>query len=356
MSSITDLQRRVTINDVARSAGVSVGTVSAVINSRASVAERTRRRVLDVIDKLGYEPASSAQALASGRKNGDVGKRSIGIISKEASNPFYVEVIHGAQSYLSDRGYLLYSAASEWNYEHEGFLLESFRSRMFSGAIVAPVINEEADLSHLFMLRRMNFPFVLLDNVTGLQANTVFIDSVKASRIAVDYLQSIGHQHIIHFSGPGFTVNHGRDRIAGFRQAFESSSARFEDRFIVEAGSTLEDGYATGLRYFGAIDRTEMPTAVTCFNDRVAIGLLKALHELGLRVPEDISVVGYDDIDIAAFASVPLTTIRNPKQELGRRAAELLVGHLESAGRPPVEKVALDVELIVRNSTQALET
>jgi LacI family transcriptional regulator len=345
---------RITISDVARQAGVSVGTVSAVINRRPSVATLTRERVLDVIGQLGYEPVSSARVLGAGNGRSETDSKSIGFISKEANNPFYGEVIRGAQQYLRERGYLLYAAASEWSYEQEGQLLDSFRSRMFSGAIVAPVLNEEVDLSHLFMLRRMNFPFVLLDNAMGLPTNTVYVDSVRASRLATEHLLGLGHTRIVHFSGPRYTVHHGQDRIAGFRQAFESSHVRYSEDMIVEAGASLTDGYQAGLHYFGSVGPAERPTAVTCFNDRVAIGLLRALAELGIKVPDDVSVVGYDDIDMAAFASVPLTTISNPKQELGRRAAELLVKHIETEETPLHEKVLLEAELIVRQSTRPL--
>lgn len=303
------------------------------------------------MSRLDYRPASAARTLGSGLRNGfDTGK-SIGIITKEANNPFYAEVILGAQRYLGEKGYVVYCAASEWNYEKEGELLDSFRSRFFRGAIVAPVLNEEVDLSHLFALQRMRFPFVLLDAVTGLRTNTVSIDSVSAAKIAAEHLLTLGHRHIIHFAGPTYTQHHGRDRIDGFRQAFASSDVRYSDDLIVPAGSSMEDGYRTGLSYFRDIDRSDMPSGVTCFNDRVAIGLLRALAELGLRVPEDVSLVGYDNIENAAFAAVPLTTVHNPKLELGRRSAEVLVNYLEAGERASPSKIVLEAELVIRHST-----
>ena len=197
----------------------------------------------------------------------------------------------------------------------------------------------------------MNFPFVLLDDVKGLKADVVYVDSVEASRLATAHLIELGHERIVRFAGPDYTEHHGRDRVEGVRRAFSESPLMFSDDMIIPAGSTLAEGYRAGLQVFRTAEPASRPTAVACFNDAVAIGLLRALRELGLDVPGDVSVVGYDNIEAAEYAAVPLTTVEVPKQELGHRAAELLLDRI--AGGAP-QRVALEAALVVRASTRSL--
>ncbi|QXD14027.1 LacI family transcriptional regulator [Rhodocaloribacter litoris] len=344
---------RVTIADVAHRAGVSVGTVSAVLNNRPTVRERTRRRVLAAIDELGYQPSPSARALAATQGDGNVFERAIGLIIKEVDNPFYAEVVIGAQEYLAARGYLSFVCTSEGSYEKEGELLKAFRNRFVQGAVIAPILDARADLSHLFMLRRAEYPFVLLEAVQGLPVNVVSVDNVRAAQRAAAYLLQGGHERIVHFAGPPYT-QHTRDRILGTEKAFSQSHLRFTDDVIIPAGAHLHDGYEAAMKYFGARRRLR-PTGVTCFNDLVAMGVLRALHELGIRVPDEVSVVGFDDIPQAAYLSTPLTTVRVPKREMGERAAALLLAWIEArdkgtAGAP--RHIVLEAELVERASTR----
>ncbi len=346
-------KKKATIEDVAEAAGVSTGTVSAVINNRSTVRDRTRRRVLRAVEALGYEPSPAARALAGRPGGGEALGRGVGLIVKEMNNPFYAEVVVGAKALFDERGYVAFTCASEGSYRREGRLIEAFRNRFVSGVVVAPVLGERVDVSHLFMLRRAGYPFVLLERVPGLQAHAVSVDNVKAAQAAVGYLIERGHERIVHFAGPPYT-QHTRDRIAGVEKAFSQSSLRFRDDVIVPAGAHIEDGYAVALDYFGSGGAGQSVTAVTCFNDLVAMGVLRALSELGLRVPEDVSVVGFDDVPAAAYLSTPLTTVRVPKREMGRRAAERLLALLESEEELPPEHLVLEAELVERASTRAL--
>ena len=346
--------KRPTIADVASEAGVSTGTVSAVINGRASVKTETRTRVQGVIDALGYRPSQTARALVSSRADTD-DRRAVGLVVKEAGNPFYAEVIDGARALLDERGTVLYTTTSDWSFQKEGDLIETFRDNLFAGVVIAPVLDDDAELDHLFALRRMNFPFVLLDDVRGLKADVVYVDSVEASRLATCHLIDGGHERVVHFAGPDYTEHHSRDRVEGVRRAFSESALAFSDDRVVPAGATSREGYEAGLRVFGGGGAAgDRPTGVTCFNDLVAIGLLRALRELGLSVPGDVSVVGYDDIEAAAYAAVPLTTVNVPKRELGRRAAELLLDRIGDGRGRPAQRVALPASLVVRDSTRPL--
>ena len=345
------MAKRVTIADVAEKAGVSTGTVSAVLNARPTVRRETRQRVLYAIDHLGYLPSASAQQLGSGGDGATSFPPSVGIVVKQIDSPFYAEVVKGADAELTDRGYVPFICTSGGDSEREGQIIDSLRGREVRGAIVAPVLDEDVDLSRLFLLRRSGFPFVLLEIVPGLKANAVSVDNLAASQEAVQYLIGLGHRRIVHFTGPA-SARHSRERRMGFEKAFSQSPLQVSDDAVIPVGSVFEDGFEAGLRHFRDADPATRPTAVSCFNDLVALGLIHALTELGLRVPEDVSVVGFDDIPAATQTLWPLTTIHVPQREMGKQAVDIVLDQMDeasSADDPVV--VTLDFELAIRKTT-----
>ena len=339
--------KRATITDVAKEAGVSKATVSAVLNDAGAVRDSTRDRVQAAIESLNYRRAAATGAAAVRRT------RSIALVIKEFDNPYYAEVISGARTVAMQSGYTLLVVSSEGEYEAERRAVDMLQSKDVDGLIVTPVLNEHADLSHLFELKRRNFPFVLLEEIRGVPASLVDIDNVEGSRMAVAHLIANGHTRIVHFAGPDYST-HSRERVNGVRRACSASRLIFSDEDVVVAGAHLADGYRCGLEYFRQVIGAARPTAVTCYNDLVAIGLCRALTELGLRIPEDVSVVGFDDIPLLGYLPVPLTTIRMPKIEMGRIAAQMLIRHVESKEVIPPRKVYLSAELVVRSSTRTL--
>lgn len=340
--------KKVTIHDVANLADVSIGTVSAVVNRKDTVSKHTRRRVLKAISELNYRPSAAAR-----RRLQPSIEKSIGLVIKEARNPYFAGVVIGAQEAAAERGYSVLVASSEESYELEQKVVALLEAKDIEGLIINPLLDEDADLAHLFEIKQHNIPLVLLESVRGLKASIVDVDNVAASKAAVEYLINQGHQHIVHFAGPRYSM-HSDERVEGMRRAFSAQRLTFGDTDVVRAGARLEDGYRAGLEFFRERPEAERPTAVTCYNDLVAIGLMRALRELGLHVPRDISVIGYDDIDMASYTAVPLTTVRVPKEEMGRRAAEILIRHAEAPDAGTREKVCLDAELIVRGSTRSL--
>ena len=301
-----------------------------------------------MIDELGYQPSASARRLGGLGERDSVHPPGIGIVVKEVGNPFYVEVVKGARHALDARGYVTLISTSEGDYAKEGTAIDALRNRYVGGVIIAPVLDTHADLSHLFMLRRSGFPFVLLETVLGLPTNAVSVDNVEASALAVRHLLALGHERVVHFAGPTYT-RHSQDRSLGFERAFSQSSLRFDQGQVISVGSRFEDGYSAGLEFFR--DRSgSRPTAVTCFNDLVALGLIRALADLGLSVPTDVSVVGFDDIPAASYLTTPLTTVHVPQRELGRQAAEILVDAIENAASEP-KTVLLDAALVDRATT-----
>lgn len=339
---------RVTISDVAGHAGVSKATVSAVLNDKGTVSDTTRDRVRASIKALNYRPRGAGGLPRVGDR------RSIGLLIKEIDNPYYSEIVAGIRGYGRERGYAVVVASSEGEAEAEQETTELLRRQGVAGLVVTPVMDSDTDLSHLFELNRRNFPFVLLEQIQGLRASLVDIDNVEASRAAVDFLIQQGHKRIVHFAGPSYSM-HSEERIGGVRRAFSGSSLVFPDEAIIEAGAHLEDGYRAGLGYFRDRTEADRPTAVTCYNDLVALGLIRALKELGLSVPEDVSVVGFDDLSILSYMGIPLTTVHVPKVEMGERATEMLIRRIESREALPAERVFFEGKLVERASTRPVE-
>lgn len=336
--------KRPTITDVARHAGVSKATVSAVLNDGAGVKASTRGRVLAAIELLNYRPTQLVSR-SSGRKH-----KSIALVIKEHDNPFYAEVIAGMRASSEARGYALLVVSSEGDHGLERQTVELLRGKDVDGMVLTPVLHSEADFSHYFELKRRNLPFVLLEEVRGVPASVVDIDNAEASRRAIEHLIALGHTRIVHLAGPAYS-SHTQERIEGVHRAFSASHVAFPRDGIVTAGAHLEDGYRVGMALFGDHPETSRPTAVTCYNDLVAVGLLRALAELGLRVPQDVSVIGFDDIPLCRYLPVPLTTVKMPTHRMGELAAQLLVRHIESKTTIPPQRVYLDATLVERAST-----
>jgi DNA-binding LacI/PurR family transcriptional regulator len=338
--------KRATITDVANHAGVSKATVSAVINASGPVRGATRDRVLAAVELLDYRPGSA------GARGGTTGHRlrSIGLLIKEADNPYYAAIVAGAREAAGARGYTLLVASSEGGYDAERRAVELLHAHEVDGLMVTPVLDEHTDLSHLFELKRRQYPFVLLEDVRGVPASLVDVDNVQAASTAAEHLIALGHTRLVHFAGPAYS-SHTLERVNGVRRACSASRLIFTDADVVAAGAHLEDGYRAARAYFDGRAPDDRPTGATCYNDLVAIGVCRALGEAGLSVPRDVSVVGFDDLALLEYLPVPLTSVRVPKTEMGRLAAELLIAQIESATPVPPRRHFLDAELVVRAST-----
>ena len=338
---------RPTIGDVAEKAGFSKATVSAVLNDADTVKDSTRRKVNRAIDELNYRPRAAAQNGFQADLN-----KSIGLIIKESDNPYFADVIAGVRNRDNEEGYTILSASSEGNYDTEQQIVDVFKNKDVDGLVIIPVLERNADLSYLFDLKRRNFPFVLLEEVKGVQASLVDIDNEEASKMAAQHFLDEGHERIVHFAGPEYSV-HSMERVRGMRQAFSESPHVFSDDLVVQAGAHLSDGYQTGKEYFGELQVEERPTGVICYNDLVAVGLMRALRELEIDVPGEVAVIGCDDIELVQYVSTSLTSIRIPKFEMGYRAVDILIDRVELDQTPAPEKIHLDAELVQRESTRS---
>ncbi len=340
--------KKVTIEDVAKRAHVSKGTVSAVINAKNTVKPSTRDHILKIMKELNFRPKGVARNLKNGGQD-----KSIGIIIKDLNYPFYTLIATGVKDYANRNGYSVLVANTENDHECEKKLTHLFSIKDIRGAIIAPIVEGTAEIEHLFKLKMINYPFVLLEDVKGIQANVVAIDNLKAIKKAVKYLIESGHTKIVHFAGPQKS-SHTQERIEGFRHAFSECPLVFNKDMIISIGSDYEESFSKTLEYFKNKNRKDYPTAIVCFNDQQALAVMTALKELNIRVPDDISIIGNDDIYYAKIYPVPLTTIRAPQYEIGKKAAEILIGSIESSKPLPNKRVVLETEFIIRQSTKVL--
>jgi len=342
--------KRITIENVAKRAGVSKATVSAVINAKNTVKPRTRDHILEVMKELNFRPMGMARNLKNGTQD-----RCIGIIIKDMNYPFYTSIATGVKEYANSKGYSVIVASSENDHEYEKKFTRLFSTKDIKGAIIAPIVEGTTEIEHLFKLKMINYPFVLLEDVKGIQANVVAIDNLKAIKKAVKYLIDSGHTKIVHFAGPSQS-SHTQERIEGFRHAFSESTLVFNKDTIVPIGSWHEESFVNTLEYFKSRKQKDYPTAIVCFNDQQALAVMMALKELNIRVPDDISIIGNDDIYYAKIYPVPLTTIRAPQHEIGKKAAEILIRNIESSTLLENERVVFETELIIRDSTKPLNS
>ena len=334
----------VSMKDVAALAGVSLGTVSNVLNSPDIVAEPTRRRVELAIAKLGWIPNEPARQLRAGRS------RSIGMIVMDIANPFYTDLVIGAENCVQERGYSVQVGNSAQEADRENAQLLVLMQQRVRGVLLAPIWGID---ERVRQLKLRGIPVVLLDRA-GNQSDfcSVSTDDVEGGRLAVQHLLDQGHTIIAVVGGPG-NLQQVRDRRVGA----ELASSRFDGSTRLLTISTPHLDVESGVRTAEEIvlmPSNERPTAVFAANDLLAIGLLQGFVTAGLRVPDDMAIVGYDDIAFAAAAAVPLSSVRQPRLAIGYRAAELLFDEIEALDGEEShdhQQVRFTPELVVRRSS-----
>lgn len=337
------MARMVGIKDVARQAGVSVGTVSNVINRPDLVSEATRERVQAAIDLLGFVRSESARQLRAGRS------RIVAMLVLDMTNPFFVAVARGAEreARAAGLGVMLCNSAEDPSEEAE--YLSLFAEQRVRGVLVTPADPTGANLASF---RRREIPFVLVDRSAPVgDSCSVSVDDVAGGRLAAEHLLDQGHAAFTYVSGP-MHLAQCRDRRTGALAALTDRGLPEDALTHLEAPRLdVAAGREAGVRLLGLSRR---PTAVFCANDLLAFGVLQAVFAAGVSVPDQLALVGYDDIEFASAAAVPLTSVRQPAERMGRTAAELL---LEETG-PDAEqhthqRVVLQPELVVRQSSVA---
>ncbi|MEY9211953.1 LacI family transcriptional regulator [Thermobifida halotolerans] len=345
MPAPENTRRPVGINDVAARAGVSPGTVSNVLNRPERVAEATRLRVERAIRELDYVRNSSGRSLRAGRSD------SVGLLVLDVTNPFFTMVARGVEDQAAEDGLTVMLLNSAENPERQRRSLRVLAEHRAAGAVVMPVDNDVADL---LWLRERGIPWVLLDrgDVAVDVGSSVYVDNHAGGLAAGRHLVSLGHERITYLSGP-LSLEQCRTRLAGLRAALEENGVEAGDAVrLIEAPSLTADSGEKAVEEVLAGGPRRRPQAVFCANDQLALGLLKGLGARGLSVPDDLSVVGYDDVDVAALVHPGLTTVAQPKYQIGRAAMRLLAAEIHEP-RGAHERLVFTPRLVVRGSTAA---
>jgi LacI family transcriptional regulator len=330
------------VREVARRAGVSPMTVSRVITGNGRVRPETRVAVQQVIAALGFVPNGLARGLSS-RKS-----MVLGLIVPDVGNPFYAPIARGAESVARRAGYHVILCNSEGNLAYEAEYIADMLERRVDGLLVVPVSDESR--ANLRQLERHGIPYTLIDRgVPGIDADLVQGDSVGGARSLIAHLISLGHTRIAMLAETN-AVSTSRDRRRGYREALAVAGISPMPELLVETTVDLRGGY-TGMQALLALEHR--PTAVFAINNLVAVGAVKAIREFGLRVPDDLALVAFDDIEHEVALSPFLTVIPQPAETFGTIAAQLLLERV--LGRAPANRrmVVLPSEVIVRESCGA---
>jgi len=335
---------RITISEIAKLAKVSKSAVSIVLNNKIGVSEKTRAKVLDIIKRYNYNPSYLAKSLAAKET------KSIGLIIKEIDNPYFAKVMKGVYDACSQLGYSVLLGSSELSSFKESEIISALLNKRVDGLLISPLQNEEANFTYLANLLIENYPLVILGEVKNYLTNCVDIDNVKAAYDAVSYLVKLGHTRIAHFAGPVHS-GHGKKRLEGYKKALIDNNININETYIVSVEPYTPNGFKAGIEMFSK--NIELPTAVFCYNDLIAIGLINALTDLKIEVPKSVSIFGFDNIDFSEYVKIPLTTIQMPAYEIGRAAATLLVKQITKSSDLLNEKIVIEHKLIERKSCVA---
>ena len=340
MSGSDGTPRSSSVKDVAALARVSLGTVSNVLNRPERVSAGTRQRVEQAMAELGFVRNEFARQLRMGTSS------TLAYVMLDATNPFFTDVAQGIELAAEKANVSLFICNSNNSGTREESHLGHLMQQRVQGILLTPV-DPEADTIDLVAERGV--PLVIVDRTRNdTRFCSVAVDDVLGGRLALEHLIDLGHLRVAYIGGPD-SLGQVRDRLAGAREAWAAAGLPAEDLVVLPTASlSVADGRGAGERLAGMPARTR-PTAAFCGNDLVALGLLQQVIGSGRSVPGDLAIVGYDDIEFAAAAAVPLTSVRQPRQELGRTAAELLLA--EADPDHTHRQVLFRPELIARGST-----
>jgi DNA-binding LacI/PurR family transcriptional regulator len=332
--------QHVSIKDIARAAKVSHPTVSRALSNSPLVKGETAKRIRQIAASLGYRPSAIARSLATKRT------KTIGVVVTSIADPFIADVVSGVEEAANDHGYSVFLANSNANPDREVRVVHSFHERRVDGILVTA---SRVGALYVPLLSQLKVPIVLINNQHPDETDefiySVTIDNIKASTEVMRHLIGLGHKRIAYIGDRG-GFQSDIERLAGYKQALAFAKYPFLPELVVHGDGKPEGG---GQAMERLLALPNPPTAVFCYNDMSALGALRALHSHGIKVPEELSLVGFDDLAIASYTSPLLTTVSQPKQQMGRMAMEIMIKLLSRIDSKTNVKV--EGELIVREST-----
>lgn len=333
--------KRITVHDVAKAAGVAIGTVSRVVNGAPTVTEDVRTRVNAAIEALGWTPSVAAQSMRG------VSARMIGFIFSDIRNPLYSSMVKGAEDVLSEHGYILMVASSDGNPMREMALLDLFKRRRADGLIFS--IEDETNADVIQTIETSRLPLVMLERELQAPVNAVGADHLRGTRQATEHLLSLGHRRIALLSG-GRGNRVARDRLSGLQQAYEQAGLPVDPQLL------RLDSFATDYAFRETqllLNLEEPPTAIIALGMHLLRGVLPAIRMKGLKIPDDISVIASNDSELAQLATPAVTVIRYDAYALGREAAQLLLRQLSGEQPANGTRIQLPTEFVMRESCSA---
>ena len=327
----------VSIKDIARLAGVSHSTVSRALHKSPLIPPDTARRIQRIAEEQGYTASAIARSLVTRRT------QAIGVVVTSIADPFNGDLVDGIEEVANQRGYSVILATSQADPDRELAVVRSCQERRVDGILVA---SSRVGALYVPVLSELDVPIVLINNQHGSDfAHSIRIDNVHGMRLATEHLLQLGHTRIA-YVGDRFGLHSDEERFDGYRKALSAREIPFDNTLVIR-GDGKADGAAIAL---DELHETRSGlTAVACYNDMTALGLMHRAQERGIAVPKELSVTGFDDIPFAAFAGPPLTTVRQPRRDMGRQAMQLLFALLD--GEEAQRTSVINGELIVRGST-----
>lgn len=329
----------VSIKDIARVTNVSYSTVSRALNNSPRVKPATRKEIQRVAAEMGYFPSAIARSLVTRRTN------TIGVVVTTITDLFFAEVIRGIEEQAVTVGYSVILTNSECQPDRELAAIQALRSRRVDGIILVAACADRERKERLLRSTETNLPIVIINNVHAEHIGySIETDNLAGGQEATRHLIDLGHQRIAHISGPPGEWD-GVERQQGYEQALRSAGLPVDPALIVRGDNRPAGGLAAAQQLLAL---PAPPTAIFCYNDTTALGVMRAIHAADRRIPEDISIVGFDDIALASYFEPPLTTIAQPKREMGAKAVQMVLDLIEGV---EVADCVLPSRLVVRQST-----
>jgi len=337
LTEIGGNMKYITLKMVAERAGVSVNTASRAINNKPDINLETKKRVLQIAKELGYIRNAAAVALRT-KKTG-----TIGVVIADNRNPFYAEVLNGMEEAAREKNYHIILANTQRDYKKEEEAINLLLAKRVDGLLITPVQDRDDDIKNLI---NANIPFVIVGrDFENIEVEAVYSNEVKGGFLATEYLIKKGHKRIALIDGFLYK-SPARGRLEGYKRALKKYRISLDDDLLSVGDIDVKDGYERTNQLF---EKELDFTAIFAYNDMMAFGAMQAIKEKGLRIPEDIGLVGYDDIPFSSLISPSLSTIRLKKQELGAESLKLLLSRI-NRGHKKTKKIMLDVELQIRET------
>lgn len=333
---------KLTISDIAQMANVSKATVSRVINNKPEgVSKETRDKILKLIEENNFQPSMIARGLVTKKT------KSIGLIIPDITNPFFPQLVRGAEDYANKMGYHIFLCNSDKSITKEVEYLNAFVEKSVDGVILTSNISTSE--SHNKLLKRSNMPCVLLDrHVENKDYEAgVFLDNKKGAYLATEFLLNNGHKKIVFITGP-MSVTTSINRLNGYEAAFKDKGVAIMPELIIEGDYLIDSGYRV---IDNLLKQGKEFTAIFAGNDMMAIGAIKALRGHNVKIPEEVEVIGFDNIEISQIIEPALSTVAQPAYDMGMKGAELLIKLIEGK-KPKTKNVIVKPELILRGTTR----